>query len=171
MARIHSPINLQTIWLSRTHWSTVDSPVWLLTVGSSLFLVYSTEWLDQSTLSCNDINWGGWGVGLGGRVVGAIWNNDNDFTHIHQDCLVCIAFYGSSVPVKWPWITWVIRFDDMKKKKKTRANVMGYTACPVALLPTWFNFRYILTCPVKCGMKLLIGFQTSTVLALKFGNG
>ena len=38
---------------------------------------------------------------------------------------------------------------------------------------TWFNFNpsMVITCPIKCGVKLLIHSQTSTAAPLKFGNG
>ena len=53
------------------------------------------------------------------------------------------------------------------------SNVFDVTSGP--LLLTWINFNpnmdRLITCPVKCGMKLLIHSQTSTVVPLKFGNG
>ena len=34
----------------------------------------------------------------------------------------------------------------------------------------WFQHEKVITSLIKCGMKLLIHFQTSTVASLKFGN-
>ena len=61
---------------------------------------------------------------------------------------------------------------------KRRALFIETTFLPECLLTEAFGqFHWhgltliIITCPVKCGWKLLIHSQTSTVQPLKFGNG
>ena len=65
-----------------------------------------------------------------------------------------------------------------------QVNDMSRLACKFAmciiqgpLLLTWINFNPIMECGsiitsiIKCGMKILIHSQTSTVAPLRFGNG